>query len=112
MNQQPNEDPQALRNQLFRYAQDLQDLMTEHHELQRRHFAMLQSRSRAVLDGINPFGVHEMGPKPPNDIAGDESTRGDELSWRETITVWLVIGSCAAAFSGLCVLFWYRHIRG
>jgi hypothetical protein len=112
MNQLPNEDPQALRTQLFRYAQDLQELMTEHQELQRRHFAMLQSRSRAVLDGINPFGVNEMGSDAPKDIAGNESTKGDELTWRETITVWLVIGSCAAAFSGLCLLFWYRHIRG
>ncbi len=43
-------EPDAMRNQLFRYAQDLQDLMEQHSVLQKRHLAVLQAQGR---DGLH-----------------------------------------------------------
>ena len=42
--------PNDLRSQLYRYAQDLQELMTQHGHLQTRYQAVLQSQGRASLN--------------------------------------------------------------
>ncbi len=41
--------PQAVREQLYRYAQDLQELMDQHGKLQQRYQMVLQSQGRASL---------------------------------------------------------------
>lgn len=59
--------PNDLRSQLYRYAQDLQELMEQHGQLQSRYQAVLQSQGRASLsndlllvglrDGDTPYLV-------------------------------------------------------
>jgi hypothetical protein len=41
-----------LRNQLYRYAQDMQELMDQHGLLQSRYQAVLQSQGRSSLNNV------------------------------------------------------------
>ncbi|MDD2881842.1 MAG: EAL domain-containing protein [Rhodoferax sp.] len=59
--------PNDLRNQLYRYAQDMQELMEQHSRVQARYQAVLQSQGRASLsndlllvgirEGLTPYLV-------------------------------------------------------
>lgn len=101
MNKLSDQEPLALRSQLFRYAQDLQVLMQQHSELQKRYLALLGAQSKNVLNTIK---------------TGKKNSRKsiDEvpLSWRELIMLWCIIFVCTASFVGLCYIFWHRFIQG
>ena len=111
-NNLPENDTQALRGQLYRYAEDLQDLMREHRELQKRHLALRHAQGQAILRKVNPFNAAEPEIKTNEKTNANKSTEVDQLSWRETFTVLVVISVCVVAFTALCYIFWQRQLRG
>lgn len=111
MNYSQDDDPLALKKQLFRYAQDLQELMKEHQELQRRHLAALHVRGSNALDSLNPFRASGSNPEYQKYVTASKTPDGEPLSLRETVKVWVVILMCTTGFAGLCILFWHRHLR-
>jgi hypothetical protein len=99
MNNLFDKEPPALKNQLFRYAQDLQLLMKQHGELQKRYFALLGAQSKNVLNTIKTGNSRKSIEELP-------------LTWRELITLWFIIFFSISSFGVLCYIFWRRFLQG
>jgi hypothetical protein len=115
MNDSTNDDASALRNQLFRYAQELQNLMQEHNELQQRHLKMLQSRGRTFWGSFSNSSADAL-PTKTHATSAPVARSNSRKSLDEVPLTWRAISTDVVHYFALhlCIRFsfWNFFNRG